>query len=177
MEPTSEGSSRGWALLSAGDAPAAQRIFAAAALVDPSDGVHKAGFALAAALRGRHDTAVWALRLAFRIDPVPLHYLDIDERLARRIHNLVERYTDQARRDKGNVDDMFMTAALNYLLHADEDARRAVKAALERGDAHPSTRTLYERLRQDSEPADTPPESDTAGAPVAELNASGHASG
>lgn len=168
VEPTSKGSARGWALLSAGDAPAAQRIFAAAALVDPSDGVHKAGFALAAALRGRHDTAVWALRRAFRIDPAPLHYLDIDERLARRIHDLVERYTDQARRDKDNVDDMFMTAALNYLLHADEDARRAVKAALERGDAHPSTRALYDRLREDSEPAATPPESDTAAAPVVE---------
>lgn len=177
VEPTSQGSARGWALLSTGDAPAAQRIFAAAALVDPSNGVHKAGFALAAALRGRHDTAVWALRRAFRIDPAPLHYLDIDDRLARRIHDLTDRYADQARRDKGNVDDMFMTAALNYLLHADEDARRAVKAALEQGDAHPSTRSLYERLWEDSEPADVPSESDTTGAPAAELDASGHASG
>ena len=177
VEPTSEGSSRGWALLGAGDAPAAQRIFAVAALSDPSDAVHKAGFALAAALRGRHETAVWAMRLAFRIDPAPLHYLDIDEQLAHRIHDLAERYADQARHDTGNVDDMFMAAALNYLLHADEDARRAVKTALERGDAHPSTRSLYERLREDLEPVDTSPESDNAGAPVVEVDWSGHASG
>ncbi len=177
VEPTYEGGSRGWALLSAGDAPAAQRIFAAAALSDPSDEVHKAGFALAAALRGRHETAVWAMRRAFRIDPAPLHYLDIDERLARRIHDLAERYADQARRDTGNVDDMFMTAALNYMLHADEDARRAAKAALERGDVHPSTRSLYERLRENAEPADISPESDTAGAPVVELDGSGQATG
>ena len=135
-----------WALLSRGDAQAALSAFTSQAADSPSHGQPKAGFALAAAMLGDHERAMWAMRRAFRVDADSLHYLPIDERLRDRMHTLLEHYRYKASHQEDEVEALFMTAALHFLLHEDAAAAEAIEAAIAHGDADASAGAMHTLL-------------------------------
>ena len=63
--------------------------FASEAQRNPSAGIPKVGYALAKAATGDHQTAMWAMRRAFRIDPASLHELNVDATLQTDIRKLI----------------------------------------------------------------------------------------
>ena len=144
---------RAWALLSRGDARGAIRDFAVLALTSSGDGEPRAGYALAAAVLGRHDTAVWAMRRALSVDAAALDDLEIDEGLVLRIRSLTVAYARKSKLEQNNVDLLFMRGALHYLLHEEDAAHRAVAEAVRAGDADRSTKVLVELLERQGPPA------------------------
>ena len=147
-EPTYSRVRRAWDLLSAGRARDARREFAILALNSPQDARPKAGFALATALLGNHETAMWAMRRAMQLDAASLQELTIDQRLARQIRGLIARNDyEQVAGAEPSVDSLFMAAALHYLLRDADAARAAITAAIQRGDTDASTKALMDRLR------------------------------
>ncbi len=141
---------RAWALLGDGDARTSLEAFAALAQASPRDAPPKAGYALAAAILGDHETAVWAMRRAFRIDPAPLHYLIIDDGLRKSVRELTVHYANEAKHAERNVDALFMMAALHYLLSDDHAARSAIAEAIAQGDSDRSARALSDVLHPDA---------------------------
>ena len=135
-------SDRAWALLSKGEAEAARSAFASLAAASPSHRQPKAGYALAAAILGDHEKAMWAMRRAFRIDADSLHYLPVDKRLRERMQVLLQQYGYQESQPEGKVDALFMRAALHYLLQEHAAAAADIDAAIAAGDTHRSARAL-----------------------------------
>ena len=135
-------SDRAWALLSEGEAEAARSAFASLAAASPSHRQPKAGYALAAAILGDHEKALWAMRRAFRIDADSLHYLPVDKRLRERMQALLEQYGYQESQPEGKVDALFMRAALHYLLQEHAAAAADIDVAIAAGDTHRSARAL-----------------------------------
>ena len=136
----------GWRLLAQNRTREALNFFAGQAGRYQKDGVPKVGYALSTAMQGDLDRAAWAMRRAFRIDPNSLHYVNIEQPLRISIGNLIAEYN--ARLDysdgSGNSDSAFMIAALNYLLHDKNTARKAIEEAMGKaGDNSQSALNLY----------------------------------
>lgn len=142
--PTAEA---GWSMLRRGDANGAIRVFGALARTHPSDASLKAGYALSAALLDEHRKAVWAMRRAAAADLGSLHYLIGDDRLETVVRDVLAHFAGEAKRLEGNVDALFMTAALHFLLQEDNAALSAVAEAIHRGDSTPTARALYDLLQ------------------------------
>jgi hypothetical protein len=155
-------SQRAWSLLARGEARAALSEFAVLALRSTGDAQVRAGYGLAAAMLGKHDTAIWAMRRALDTNAGVVRDLALEAELNGRVRRLAEHYADRARR-RGETGAQFMTATLLLLLHDDDAAAAAVAAAVEAGDTEPSTRALddlltAERDRGGAEPTETPGE-------------------
>ena len=97
------------------------------------------GFALSAAQLDLPEIAVETMREAMRVDPEALHYVPDDDRLAQEISVLVQYYEDRARHIYGDVDALFMVAALRYMLGEVPAADYALDVAITLGDADVST--------------------------------------
>lgn len=136
----------GWRLLAQNRATEALNFFAGQAGRYQKEGAPKVGYALSTAMQGDLNRAAWAMRRAFRIDPNSLHYINIEQPLRISMGNLIAEYN--ARLDypdgSGNADSVFMIAALNYLLHDEIAARKAIEEAVGKaGDNSQSALNLY----------------------------------
>jgi hypothetical protein len=138
--------SRAWSLLERGDARAARRDFAVLALRTPEDTTPRVGFALASAMLGENETAIWSMRRAFEIDAAAVADLAVDGALARRLQSLIARYEAIAREPGSGTEAIFMAAALHLLSGADERAASAITEAIEKGDREPATLALRDLI-------------------------------
>ena len=123
-----------------GRAGEALRSFSVTAQANPSNGVPKVGYALAAADLGRLDTGVWAMRRALRLDPDSLHLVNGDASLRSKVEHLVQRYENSDLNRTGDGDAYFMLAALYYLLGDYEASKRWIEQA---NDGPTSTENLH----------------------------------
>jgi len=137
--------SRGWRQLAAGAARSARSAFGAEASSHPREGLPKVGYALASAMTGDADTAIYAMRRAFRIDPEGAAYFHPDKQLAKRLRQLDGQYGQE---NHLNADDRaFMTSAIHLLLGEPEEARKA----LQHLSARPTRRESTAQLRAEIE--------------------------
>ena len=90
----------------------------------------------------QHNTATANLRHAMRIDPEALDYVPIDERLHLLLLNVVEHYEYEAKHSYGDVDSLFMVAALRYLLAEEVSAHYAIEVGVTLGDVDESAVNL-----------------------------------
>lgn len=136
----------GWRLLAQNRSSEALSFFSGQAGRYQKDGVPKVGYALSTAMQGDLDRAAWAMRRAFRIDPNALHYVNIEQPLRIIINKLITAYNAQLDYSYGaeNSDAAFMVAALNYLLHNENAARKAIEEAMGKAnDNSQSAQNLY----------------------------------
>jgi tetratricopeptide (TPR) repeat protein len=131
-----------WELLVGGRPDAALEAFDCLAGALPDDGLPLVGHALAASLLVEHDDAITSMREALRVDPESLRYVPDDERLRGRLAELVEHYEYRARHQYGDLDALFMAAALWYLLNQEDAAHYAINVAVTLGDSDSSTLSL-----------------------------------
>ena len=108
----------------------------------PDDGYLLVGLAIAATSANDHDRAVTALRTAMRVDPVSLLDVPRGDGLDRLLVAAADNYDARARSNYGDVDALFMVAALRYLLGEDAAAHYAVGIAIAIGDDDASSRNL-----------------------------------
>ncbi len=140
--PCTVSGTEAWALLADGQAAAAYRAFECLSPAVPDDGYLLVGLAISAAAIGEHDHAVTALRTAMRVDPVSLLDVPGSDRLDVLLSHTADHYDTRARAGYGDVDALFMVAALRYLLGQHHIAHYAVEIAIALGDVDPSTRNL-----------------------------------
>jgi len=129
-----------WHHLAEGHAHEGLAAFARLANDSPKDAAPKVGYALSLAAMEQDDTAVYAMRRAFRIDPHGVRYVPVADRLSHKIGKLARRYHHHAKAHRSE-DAWFMTAALHYLRHEHEQARSALHH-IDPDDASASTRNL-----------------------------------
>ncbi|MHC4769893.1 MAG: hypothetical protein ACYTEI_14455 [Planctomycetota bacterium] len=84
-----------WILLADGKARAALREFAVLALRSSGNAEARAGYGLASAVLGKHDTAAWAFRRAVTADADVLDDLAGDERLTEPLRQILDEYARQ----------------------------------------------------------------------------------
>lgn len=144
------GSDRAWSLLGRGEPRQAQTDFSVLALRDTNDATARAGYALAAAALGRHETAAWAMRRAFVTDATAVGDLAIDPAVRRVVQALRAVYAGEAASapDSDNVDALFMFAALSFLLEEDDVAREAIAAVRQLDRTDRATRILVRLLHK-----------------------------
>jgi hypothetical protein len=133
-ERRSPGLDIAWNHLREGDAVAALGRFSAIMMMRSAGTETRIGYALAAAMYGDDRTATDSLRIALQLDPDAFAAFEPDEQLRLRITKLIESHTP----DDGEeppIDDAFMLAAMQTLLH-DDDAAGATLARLENDDEH-----------------------------------------
>ncbi|MCZ6493071.1 MAG: hypothetical protein O6933_03230 [Planctomycetota bacterium] len=128
-----------WELLAEGRAAAAHDAFDCLSQALPNDGLPMIGFALSAAQLDLPEIAVETMREAMRVDPEALHYVPDDDRLAQEVSDRVQYYEDRARHTYGDVDALFMVAALRYMLGELPAADYALDVAITLGDVEVST--------------------------------------
>jgi hypothetical protein len=131
-----------WALLADGHAVAAYELFECLSRAVPDDGYLLVGLAIAAASVGEDDLAVNALRTAMRTDPVSLLDVPAGDPVDALLAAAADRYDARARGGYGDVDALFMVAAMRYLLGEDHAAHYAIEVAVTLGDDDTSTRNL-----------------------------------
>jgi hypothetical protein len=84
------------------------------------------------------------MRRAFRINPDSLHYIAIEKPFHAQIDSLIDEYSHQLNTADKQPDAAFMIAALNYLLHDNEAARKAIEQAIDQEhDDSRSARNLH----------------------------------
>ncbi len=142
--PSLTRSRRAWAMLVRGEARAALSEFAVLALREPHDAAARAGYGLAAAALGRHETAAWAMRRAVVTDAAAFEELAIDAAAQHLVRQLLAYYagTVSDARDRDDVDALFMVSALCVLLDDVETAHAAITALLQRGRPSPAAEIL-----------------------------------
>lgn len=128
-----------WELLAERRAAAAHDAFDCLSQALPNDGLPMIGFALSAAQLDLPEIAVETMREAMRVDPEALHYVPDDDRLAQEVSDRVQYYEDRARHTYGDVDALFMVAALRYMLGELPAADYALDVAITLGDVEVST--------------------------------------
>jgi hypothetical protein len=141
-EPCELSGIEAWALLAEGAVVRAHDTFDCLARITPDDALPKIGLAIAAGLHDEHGEAVHTMRDALRQDPVSLLDVPAGSRLDEQLHALAEHYDEQARRQYGNVDALFMVATLRYLLGDDSAAHYAIDVGINLGDNDESAHIL-----------------------------------
>ena len=105
------------------------------------------GLSLSAALLGLHDEAYAAMREAARIDPEALRYIAADDRIRALIREGAHVYEDLARQAYGDIDALFMVAALRIALGEDVRAGYALDAGSSLGDTDAAVVNLRALIR------------------------------
>lgn len=127
----------GWQALSRYESTTAINAFKAQSSKDPNASVPKIGFALATALQGEADKALWALNLALIADTSDLRYFSADSGLQLVIDDLLQNYPTQP----------LMSATLHYLKQDYSSAQAMIETALSQCDNCTGTRNM-QRLIQ-----------------------------
>ena len=128
----------GWEALSRYEAANAINAFKAQSSKDPQASLPQIGFALATALQGKPDKAVWALDLALKADTRELRYFSADPGLQLVIDDLLDNYQNAP----------LMTATLLYLKQDYQAADSALQRALTECDNCTGPRNMQHLIRQ-----------------------------
>lgn len=112
----------------------AYEAFGCLAEAMPRDGLAAIGLSLSAALLDRHEEAYAAMRRAIRLDPEAANFLPHDDRIQPLLTEAANHYEQQARISYGDLDALFMAAALRYMLGEQGAAYYAIDAAITLGD-------------------------------------------
>ena len=139
----------GWDLLINGDAREARRVFDRALSVHTNDALSQIGYSIAAGMLGRYDDAVASMRKALRDDPKSLNEVPENSKLDASLRQLLDHYAAIVKQSPGDIDSLFMSAALRYLVDDAALAYFAADQALTQGDRDPSAQNL-KRLIQTS---------------------------
>jgi hypothetical protein len=99
-DPIPTRSETAWDLLADDEAQAALSEFAVLTLRASGDAQARAGYGLAAAMLGKHDTAVWAFRRAVTADADVLDDLAGDERLTEPLKMILDEYARELQGDE-----------------------------------------------------------------------------
>ncbi len=143
LEPATFGKSSGaWKHLAKGNVELAKRKFAKLAARSPTSGLPRVGLALTAAISGKHEEAVFAMRNAFELDPTGASDFPTRRALRVELRRLASLYRETVRDDSSDVDSRFMLAALSFFLKDSETAVAAVQSAIDEGDESKSARNL-----------------------------------
>lgn len=143
-------SDRAWVLLSKGEAEAARSAFASLAAASPSHSQPKAGYALAAAILGDHEMALWAMRRALRSHPHSLRYVTINEQLRSKVEHLAHQYEQALDHATQDPDAAFMVASLHHLLRNTQNAHHAIERAIRDGDHSVSAKNLRQLIEKEA---------------------------
>jgi hypothetical protein len=130
-----------------GDASGALHRFSTAARANPSSGVPKVGYALAAAELGRLEKAAWAMRRALRVDPDALRYASEYLLPQYAVDHLIGSYKNSGGYRNQEVDAYFMLAALAYIQDEHEASKDWIYKS---GDNTASTRNLVGLIEESS---------------------------
>lgn len=128
----------GWEALSRYEAGNAINAFKAQSSRDPEASLPQIGFALATALQGEPDKAVWALDLALKADTRDLRYFSADPGLQLVIDDLLDNYQNAP----------LMTATLLYLKQDYQSADSALQTALTECENCSGPRNMQHLIRQ-----------------------------
>ncbi|MCL5974359.1 MAG: hypothetical protein M1270_00735 [Gammaproteobacteria bacterium] len=128
----------GWEALSRYEAANAIDAFKSQSSKEPEAALPQVGFALATALQGEPDKAVWALNLALRSDTRDLRYFSADPGLQLVIDDLLDNYQNAP----------LMTATLLYLKQDYQAADSALQRALTECDNCTGPRNMQHLIRQ-----------------------------
>lgn len=130
----------GWEALSRYEATTAINAFKAQSSNGPKASLPKLGFALATALQGEPEKAVWALQLALKADTRDLRYFSADPGLQLVLEDLLENYQTTA----------LMTATLLYLKQDYAAAAQTMRVAIDECDNCSGARNLQQLIQQRS---------------------------
>lgn len=144
----------GWVLLMTGDAREARRAFDREIVNSPGDGLPQIGYALAAGAMERYDDAIAAIRKAVREDPDSFREVPHDGRIADQIRGLLTHYRNVTREKPDDVNALFMSAALRYMMGEDALGYFAISKGIAAGDKDESAEILRAALQRalDAEP-------------------------
>ncbi|HVZ94579.1 MAG TPA: hypothetical protein VG797_08715 [Phycisphaerales bacterium] len=130
-----------WTLLEQGRYEEASKHFASSSAASKDDAQSRVGYALAAALMGKDETATWAMRRAFATNADAVGYIPLSDSLSTKLDQLAA--STKAKADGStNQDKLFLLASIEYLRHHTEDASGALEKAVAQGDYAPSTRAF-----------------------------------
>ncbi len=131
-----------WAMLTARDASGAYGAFRCLADDLPDRGLPLLGRSLSAALLGREDEAVAAMRDVLQVEPDALDQVPESASLREQTAYLAEQFEARARRQYADVDALFMAASLRYLLGDVAAAHYSIDVAINLGDESASSAVL-----------------------------------
>lgn len=141
---------KGWSLLAAGKAREAVTAFAIECELDPNYAPAKVGYAIASAVAGEEAAARWGMRRALAIRTDGLAYLPGLEGLTQQLTGLSQRLWSEMAARPLSADDWFFVAAVEYLRHDLQSARRAAQEAQDLGDDSPSLRNLIAQIEAEA---------------------------
>jgi len=110
-----------WLMLEQGEFRRARHQFGLQAANQPEEGIHKIGYALAAAGNGDLDRGSWAMKRALRYDVDAFHYMDMSASMSDLLHQLISEY-----QSLGREDSIVTLAMLHYLAGNKEQAKAIV---------------------------------------------------
>jgi tetratricopeptide (TPR) repeat protein len=144
---------RGWTLLAEGNSNEALDAFAQSMIDYPADALPQIGFALSAAILGRHDEAARNMRAAMALDAESLFEVPHSDTLATNVAELLAHYQSVK-----STDGRFMTAVLQALRGEHGAAYFSIDTAIDRGDADAGAAALKRLLQVTmDQPAETAP--------------------
>ncbi len=131
-----------WAHLGDGYIEAAQAMFSELVYALPYEGAPRIGYAITTGLMERDSAAVDAMRRALIDEPEALQWVPDDPLVREQIRILLDVYADRAREDFGDIDALFMVAALRFMLDDTANAYFAIDTAIINGDEDASALNL-----------------------------------
>ncbi len=138
-----------WAHLRDGYIEASLAMFSELVYALPYEGAPRIGYAITTGLLDRDSAAMDAMRRALIDEPEALRWVPDDPQMREQILILLGVYADRAREDLGDVDALFMVAALRFMLGEAADAYFAVDTAIINGDEDASAVNLKALINRD----------------------------
>ncbi len=148
-EPTLPSIDDAWAHLGDGYIEAAQAMFSELVYALPYEGATRIGYAITTGLLDRDSAAVDAMRRVLIDEPEALRWVPDDPLVGEQILILLDVYADRAREDFGDIDALFMVAALRFILGESADAYFAIDTAINNGDEDASALNLKAMINRD----------------------------
>ncbi len=115
----------------------------------PYEGAPRIGYAISSGLLDRDSAAISAMRRALRDQPEALRSVPSDPLTREQILILLGVYANRAREDFGDIDALFMIAALRFMLDEPADAYFAIDTAINNGDEDASAFNLKAMINRD----------------------------
>jgi len=111
-----------WALLQQQQYRQALQEFGTRATAQPEEGIHKIGYALAAAGSGDLQRGDWAMKRALRYDRDAFHYIEVDDSVQGLVSQLIREYESH-----GNGDSVVTLSMLYYLSGDKSKAKQIIQ--------------------------------------------------
>jgi hypothetical protein len=138
-----------WSHLRDGYIEASHAMFSELVYALPYEGAPRIGYAITTGLLGRDSAAVDAMRRALIDDPEAVRWVPDDPQMREQILILLDVHVDRAREDFGDIDALFMVAALRFMLGETADAYFAIDTAIINGDEDASAFNLKAMINRD----------------------------